>query len=421
MTVIKEIILEILFALIPFVLFHIHYHGKAQNYSRSFILVSGSFCLILGMTFASHVTDGIFFDLRYIIMYFGLVYGGLRVGIILFLEFSLYRIYLGGEGVYAALAIGAYTFAISILIVPLYHSVRNKTLVTLMAGIVFSVNVWLMNCYVFFHDHLSQNFLHFVLVILVQNCVGTWLLMMLFQKSVIEKEIFIKHLQAEKITAIGHVAASLAHEVRNPLTAVQGFLKLIQDNLKDQEKVQQYIAICLHEVKRTEAILSEYLSISKPLSARLELVNLSELIVLIREVMLPFANMNNVELEAFVPDNPVTMLANPDEFKQVLVNFIKNAIEACSTVPHGKVVITLTGEAHQITLEIADNGVGMSPEQIKRLGSIYFSTKSTGTGLGLTFSYNVIHMMGGSIAVSSKPNGGTRFTITLPVKDAVVM
>lgn len=178
------------------------------------------------------------------------------------------------------------------------------------------------------------------------------------------------------------MAASLAHEVRNPLTTVKGFLALINESPEDMPKVKQYISICLHEVQRTESILSEYLSISKPLSDRCERMDLSEQLVLIRDVMLPFANMNNVELDVFRPDSPVFLIANPDAFKQAL--------------------------------EIEDNGVGMNQEQIQRLGSIYFSTKSSGTGLGLTYSYQVIHLLGGQIAVSSKPNAGTKFTLTLP-------
>lgn len=131
--------------------------------------------------------------------------------------------------------------------------------------------------------------------------------------------------------------------------------------------------------------------------------------------MTPYANMNNVHLEVHKPEEPIWILANPDEIKQTLLNFIKNAVEACSEVPNGKVSLRLKVDAKNVFLAIKDNGIGMNEEQINRLGSIYFSTKSSGTGLGLTFSYQVIRTLGGNISVQSEPRAGTLFTIILPL------
>ncbi|WP_236595772.1 HAMP domain-containing sensor histidine kinase [Paenibacillus sp. EPM92] len=133
------------------------------------------------------------------------------------------------------------------------------------------------------------------------------------------------------------------------------------------------------------------------------------------EVMTPYANMYNVQLDVHRLETPLLILANPDEMKQVLVNFIKNAVEACSEVTNGQVILTLHAEEHYAKLSIKDNGIGMSEDQMKRLGTIYFSTKSSGTGLGLTFSYQVIHAIGGLVSVSSKTQGDTKFTISLPL------
>lgn len=158
---------------------------------------------------------------------------------------------------------------------------------------------------------MKEHLAYHLIVIPMQNSLGTWLLLTLFGKSVADKEMFIRHAQNEKIETMSHVAASLAHEVRNPLTAVKGFLKLIQEDHKHLPKLEQYINICLGEVQRTELILSEYLSISKPLTARHEVINFSEQLYVIREVMSPYANMHNVELEVHAPDSPVPVLANP--------------------------------------------------------------------------------------------------------------
>ncbi|MCL6457854.1 MAG: HAMP domain-containing histidine kinase, partial [Gorillibacterium sp.] len=113
-------------------------------------------------------------------------------------------------------------------------------------------------------------------------------------------------------------------------------------------------------------------------------------------------------------EQPIMILANPEEMKQVLVNFLKNAIEACAHVSDGKVLIKLEAQNNQVVLTIGDNGTGMAKDQVKNLGMIYFSTKSTGTGLGLAFSYQVIHSLSGMVSVRSEPQKGTLFTITLP-------
>lgn len=415
MSLIKEIILQLFFALTPFVLFNIYYRDKIRNYSPSFILFTSSVTLLLAMTFSSSAAKGVIFDIRYVIIFFGLVYGGMKIGLILLAEFVLYRLYLGGDGKWVALLILLCCFTLAAVFSHAYRNTQQKSTINLLAGIVFSATPLVMT-YSFLQPYFMQDVPYHLIVIPIQNCVGVWLLMTLFGKAVEDKEIFIRHAQNEKLATISHVASSMVHEVRNPLTAVKGFLTLIKEAPQDLPKVEQYITICLDEVKRTEAILSDYLSISKPLSQRQEQVDLSQQLHIVHDVMYPFAIMNNVELEIKEPGVPVMIQANPDEIKQVLVNFIKNAVEACCDVEEGKVTLSLTQEAHSVILEIRDNGIGMSESDINRLGTVYFSTKSSGTGLGLTYSYNAIQVMGGKIGVSSKPRMGTIFTISFPAQ-----
>ncbi|RNB78126.1 sensor histidine kinase [Brevibacillus nitrificans] len=416
MSLLKEVILQMFFVLIPFVLFNIYYRDKMRNFSQSFILVTSSISLFLAMTFSSSVVEGVIFDVRYVIMFFGLVYGGVQTGLILLGEFVIYRLYLGGDGSFIALVISVFSFSVSLLMYRTYKTTHRKTFFTILAGVLFSI-IALTLTYFYLPHYFVKHLTYHMLVIPLQNTLGIWILMSLFSKSVSDKEIFIKHAQNEKIETMSHVAASLAHEVRNPLTAVKGFLRLMQENPHDFTKSAQYMNICMDEIQRTEVILSEYLAISKPLTNRHEQVNVVELLKVMRAVMSPFAILHNVELEVRTPDISVTIMANPDEIKQVLVNFIKNAIEACTNVRKGRVFLSLVVEEGKAILIIKDNGVGMDEGQMKRLGSIYFSTKSSGTGLGLTYSYHVIHTIGGTVTVNSKPNVGTKFSIIFPYQE----
>ncbi|CAM3288807.1 HAMP domain-containing sensor histidine kinase [Paenibacillus lactis] len=147
----------------------------------------------------------------------------------------------------------------------------------------------------------------------------------------------MKYIQNEKAEAVNHVAASLAHEVRNPLTTVLGFLQLMKSGTFSPEKMNRFLEISMEEIRRTEQILSDYLSISKPaasLQQRLDLISQMQAVV---EVMTSYANMNNVALHVRCPQTPIFISGSTAELKQLLVNFIKNAIEASKDVTKGTV------------------------------------------------------------------------------------
>ncbi|UUZ83594.1 hypothetical protein LJK88_07070 [Paenibacillus sp. P26] len=145
----KDVILQLFFALTPFIFFNIYYRDKIRNYSRSFILISSSICLLLSMSFASSVVGGIIFDVRYVILFFALVYGGIETALILLAEFVIYRVYLGGQGLWAGLTIMAVSFAVSIIFLKAFKNSRRPPLATFVAGIVFST-IPLVITYFFF-------------------------------------------------------------------------------------------------------------------------------------------------------------------------------------------------------------------------------------------------------------------------------
>ncbi|CAH1057317.1 sensor histidine kinase [Paenibacillus pseudetheri] len=417
MLYVKDILLQLLFALTPFVLYTIYYRDKAENYSKQFITITCMICLFMSMTFPASVQKGIIFDVRYVIMFFGMVYGGITTGVVLLVEFLIYRLLIGGQGIFSAVIILSITFSLSALLSILYRRCSEyRKLVTFIAGISFSlipIGTMLATEYHYTIQNLNFN----ILVMPVQNSLGIWILISLFNKAVSDKELYLRYLQSEKSETIAHVAASLAHEVRNPLTAVMGFLKLLKDDSITKEKSQKYIDICLEEIKRTEVILSEYLSIAKPNHSMVEKIELVQQIYAIIDIITPYANMNNVTLEIQHLEDQLYVSANPTEIKQLFINFIKNAIEACAVLPSGNVNICIERQSKFAKIAIIDNGVGMSIEQMDRLGSIYFSTKSKGTGLGLTLSYQLIRSMNGDVTVRSKSGEGTQFILTLPLFD----
>jgi two-component system sporulation sensor kinase B len=355
------------------------------------------------------------FDMRYVIMFFAVVYGGIPTALILLVEFIIYRFYLGGEGTWAAILILFLTFSIAVIFCKISKKIQS-TEFTFLAGIVFSI-VPSFLIYLYFPNYVAQHLVFHILVVPIQNSIGIWLLMFLFRKAVADKNMFIKQAQNERTQAISQVAASLAHEVRNPLTVVKGFQRLITENLQEPDKIKLYAEISLEEIQRTEHIISEYLSISKPPTLRTEAINLSEQLHIIYDLMTPYASLHNVDFKIHTPDSSLIVMGNASEIKQVFVNFIKNAVEACVQQTNGRVTIKLMAIGNNATITVNDNGIGMSEDQSSRLGSVYYSTKTNGTGLGLAYSYHVIHALGGIITVSSKINNGTKFTVKLPLLD----
>src|SRR4030095_1540489 len=189
------------------------------------------------------------------------------------------------------------TFCLSVLLSIQYQrSPKRRNLITFIAGISFSIipiAILLIMQFKYLTDHL----LFHIFVIFTQNSLSIWLLISLFNKAVSDKQIYLKYLQQETLETMGHVAASLAHEVRNPLTAVLGFLKLIREDSILKEKKKYYNDICVDEIRRTEDILTEYLSIAKPIEKTYEQIDLMRQLISVLEIMTPYANMNNVALE----------------------------------------------------------------------------------------------------------------------------
>ncbi|OCA83465.1 sensor histidine kinase [Bacillus sp. FJAT-27986] len=218
--------------------------------------------------------------------------------------------------------------------------------------------------------------------------------------------------QAEKMNAIGQLAASVAHEIRNPMTVVKGFLQIFQNKSKLSEEELSYIKLMVDEINRAEGIINDYLSLAKPDLGSKEYVMLSEFSAHIVDLMNGYALMvSNIHLH-FELDFDLEIYINTNEVKQVLINIMKNGIEAMKD--GGELTLSIQKEGECIVFSVSDTGNGMSEEQIKRLGTAFYSLKDKGTGIGLMVCYQVIERMKGKIEVESEKNKGTTFKVYVP-------
>jgi len=233
------------------------------------------------------------------------------------------------------------------------------------------------------------------------------------ETKVIELETYHNEIQqAKQLNSIGQLAATIAHEIRNPITVVKGFVQLLQKKKSMTSDDQFYIETMLKELEYAQIIINDYLSLAKPQTETIQKVEINQEILNITDLLASMANSQNIGFQLNLNEILTTKI-NPIEFKQVLVNLVKNAIE--SMIEPGYITINLTRENDYALIEMIDTGIGMSPETIEKLGTPFYSLKERGTGIGLTVCYNIIEKFKGSIEVYSKEGKGTTFRIYLPI------
>lgn len=212
----------------------------------------------------------------------------------------------------------------------------------------------------------------------------------------------------QKLGMISQLAASNAHEIRNPLTAIKGFIELAKEGSLDLD----IYSIIGREVERIELIAGELLVLGKPEQMNMNTVEINELLQHVCALMKLQAESENVHIiEDFQHNLFVT--CNEDQLKQVFINLIKNAIE--SIYGEGTIKVHSYTENNKVYVDVTDTGNGI-PEHIQeRLGEPFYTTKDSGSGLGLMVCYNLLEKHHGTMDVQSIPGQGTTFTITLPL------
>jgi len=227
---------------------------------------------------------------------------------------------------------------------------------------------------------------------------------------------------SEKLAATGRLAASIAHEINNPLEAIQNALYLLVKRIPEEDPNAKFLAIAMKETERMSRILRQMLGFYRP-AADLAPTDLNALIEDAEALVAKRLRERNVKIERQLqPDLPAVM-ASADQIKQVILNLILNAAEA---MPKGGIV-TVTTESHRdaasgfirtdaVRVQVADTGPGIAEEYLPHIFEPFFSTKGEkGTGLGLWVSLGIAQSHGGRLQVRNRPGGGTVFSMTLPI------
>ncbi len=219
--------------------------------------------------------------------------------------------------------------------------------------------------------------------------------------------------RSEKLTTVGQLAAGVAHEIRNPLTTLRGFLQLQQQTNKLNPR---HIDLMLSELDRINLIVGEFLILAKPQATRFEVKDVRYILGDVVSLLDSQAHLCNIIIVTRYMDKPCLVSCEENQLKQVFINVLKNAIEAMPS--GGEIHIAVSDEAGQAAVTITDSGVGIPEEMIAKLGDPFITGKETGTGLGIMVSQRIIQSHHGAMDIRSKVGQGTTVTITLPLLQA---
>lgn len=223
-------------------------------------------------------------------------------------------------------------------------------------------------------------------------------------------ETFNNDLQrSEKMEIISELAASVAHEVRNPLQVTRGFLQILGE--RSDHKEREYMHMAIAELDRATVIISDFLTFAKPGLETIERLDVSEELRHVSGILSPLANLQGGVIELDL-QSELCVIGSSAKFKQAFINIIKNSIEAIQD--NGLIRITAWKSEGHVMISVRDNGEGMSSSELARLGEPYYSNKTKGTGLGLMVTFRIIEAMEGTTEFQSEKGEGTEIIIKLP-------
>lgn len=230
-----------------------------------------------------------------------------------------------------------------------------------------------------------------------------------------EEALKVEIQKLDRASIASQLAASVAHEVRNPLSAAKGFLQLIAQKSSDP-KIFDYAGIVLSELDNINKLITDFLTLARPAQPQKVRVDIKELLHSVKNIINSEAIMFNIKFDLEFEDiNFPEIFLDPNQIKQVILNLAKNSIQ--SIKEGGELVISTSLREGSIVIKVLDTGEGIPPAVLKNIFKPFFTTKEAGTGMGLSVCKTIVESHGGKITVNAPPSGrGAEFEIALPVK-----
>ena len=220
--------------------------------------------------------------------------------------------------------------------------------------------------------------------------------------------------RADRLAAIGQLSASLAHEIRNPLASIDGATNLIESEQTPREMRLASLAIIRKEVQRLNRLLTNLLDFARPRKPEFQPVDAGRLFEATIALVNHTAQQKGITLRKDVPAGVPPFQCDPEQIKQVILNLTINAVQAMNAP--GEIVLAARRLDAAVLISVKDQGPGVKDEDLDKIFNPFYTTKNTGTGLGLSVVHQIVHQHGGEVAALRNPEGGMTFTLTIPTQ-----
>ena len=286
------------------------------------------------------------------------------------------------------------------------NKIRNTMFIELYISITVIYYIWL---YKYNHDLYTMKILLITIIsyVFITNIIC---LMYKLGKHIIEVHMTYKELQQEKQIRLS--LFKITHEIKNPIAVCKGYLDMI--NTQDKDQVERYIPIIKSEIDRLLSLLKDFLLINKN-SLDLDIMDFNMLIEDTVKKLNPLLKDNNIDLSLNLIDEEIFVNGDYNRLSQVIINIIKNSIEAIGNNKEGKIKISSSRLNNKYLLTIEDNGMGMDKETLSKMKEPFFTTKRNGSGLGVSVIYEIIEAHDGKVEYSSAYGKGTKVLIKIPI------
>lgn len=401
---------NILFMIVPLLIYQMIWVDRGllgKKGSKAFMVVISAISIALCMFFPTSIPQNVMLNMKYLPVISTVLYGGplnaLSLGVVI-LGLSFFT---NNESSLLIILTIFIILAITMPFKKVYFSLIIQNKMILAGGLSILISL-IHSAAIFATTKFSLHLLGCILLFTAMQAITLWLMTYIYEKigqfAILKKQIS----NIENLKVISELASSTSHDIRNPLTVTKGILQLMRYDDYSKEKKAELTQLAIDELAHAETIINDYLAITK---AQLDLnshINLSEITQRAVNVIKPYANINNIEIKSSI-DRHIFIMGNGSHLYRAIINLAKNGIEAMRE--RGILSVHLTTVEKEAVLVISDTGIGMTNEEIRRLGTPYYTTKEKGTGIGTMVVFHFIQSMNGKIDVKSQKGKGTQFII----------
>ena len=412
MSVFESLIVNLIYLLFPFLIYGIYMsyskRMKEENIIFDLVIFSSMFLIIRYSSEKNSIANLIFIN-------FPLLVAILKKRTILIVILSVITVYYYHIILHTPLIYGIMEYSIY-LILYFYIEKRQKEKNNLL-NIFISIKSFLIACILYLKDLKEApsitTLIYLIFIIFLFIITMTSILYLLKEgERIIEKNKALQELEKEKELKLA--LFKLTHEIKNPIAVCKGYLEML--DIKNKDKLKKYLPIIKDEINRTLSIINDFSDYGK-LQIEKEEVDVSMLLEDIEETLNPLLQEKQVTSKFIMKEEELYAYLDYNRMKQVIINMIKNAIEAKDESRTLSIITTVKKIKDEIQIRIEDTGTGISKENLEKIDKIFYTTKENGTGLGVALSKEIVEQHHGTLLYQSKVGKGTKVTILLPIKE----